>query len=211
MSAELFTEIDTDNTAAFAGMPNRWNSEWTAKATVEHADVASLDGFLKRHYLGKRPGVCVCSLRLRVKGVPCGAIVFALPPPETETRYRCTVWELARLYLLQDLPRNSETWFIAKAIEHVKQCHREVGCLVSYADPEAGHAGTIYKASNWIYDGMTGDGRSTPRCDYIGSDGKKYARRSHIPNSISFTREPRSSKHRFMYPIRALKLTLPES
>jgi hypothetical protein len=125
------------------------------------------------------------------------------PPIEVEKRYGGKVWELARLYLLDDVPRNAETWLIGKSVRHIKRHHKDVEFLLSYADPTAGHRGTIYRAANWTFDGMTDDGRSTPRSDYIdAATGKKYGRKGNVPAGAEIIRQPRASKLRFIYKLK---------
>jgi hypothetical protein len=155
---------------------------------------------IRRHYIGKWPGVCVLILALERAGVAIGVIVFALPPRETSKRYGGETWELARLWLDDTVPQNAETYFIARAVRYIRQHHKSVEMLVSYADPTAGHAGTIYKAANWIADGRTDQDRKTPRFDYADAEtGKRYSRRGHVPAGTVIKRIPRTSKHRFIY------------
>lgn len=168
---------------------------------MEAASRSEVDWMIRRHYLGKWPGVCVLILALQVDASPRGVVVFALPPRETAKRYGCMTWELARLWVADEIPRNAETWLISAAVRHVRRTAR-VGMLVSYADPSVGHSGTIYRAANWVYDGMTDDDRKSPRCDYVdGATGKRYSRRSHVPVAAVVRRVPRTRKHRFTYRI----------
>lgn len=165
---------------------------------VKRSDVEAL---VKAHYLHRWPGVVTGVLGLREKDCEryLGVIVFALPPRETSKRYGVTVaWELARLFIEDKTPKNTETWFVARAIAYVKRVHPEVELLVSYADPSAGHSGTIYRAGNWIADGRTDQERKTPRFDYAVGQ-KIYSRRSHVPAGSIITRVPRVSKFRFVY------------
>lgn len=114
-------------------------------------------------------------------------------------RYRVSLaWELARLFVLDSEPFNSETWFLARAIRYVKRNCPAVRMLVSYADPSVGHKGTIYKAANWKPDGRTDQERKTPRFDYKVGD-KLYSRRAHVPAGAVITRVPRVSKFRYTY------------
>jgi hypothetical protein len=155
---------------------------------------------IKRHYIGKWPGVCVLVLIMRRRSDALGVVVFALPPRETSKRYGGETWELARLWLDDAVPQNGETWLIARAIRYIRQHHPSVAMLVSYADPSAGHAGTIYKAANWKSDGRTDDERKTPRADYVCvKTGKRYSRRGHVPPEVIIRRVARVSKHRFVY------------
>lgn len=162
-----------------------WRIDEVAKATVTPLVTGN-------HYLHRMPAVVPCSLSLTVDGWVKGALVWAIPPKETEQRYGCETWELARLWLADELPHNSESWFIGRAIKHVRQKHPSVGALVSYADPSAGHIGTIYKATNWHYEGMTDSERSVPRWDYyLGNRRVGRATRGNV------TKRRRQPKHRY--------------
>lgn len=177
-----------------------FDASWRAACAVEKTDRASIDGMIKKHYLHKWPGVCVLLLVLRCGPTLLGACVFALPPRETAKRYGGVTWELARLYLEDAIPKNAETFFMARAVRYVRRHHPEVKILVSYADPSAGHSGTIYKAGNWRPDGRTDDDRRSPRCDYADAvTGQRYSRRNHAPEGRPIVRVPRVSKHRFVY------------
>lgn len=154
---------------------------------------------IRRHYLHKWPGVNVAIYGAFVGGVNIGVCVFSIPPRETNKRYGGECWELSRLWLSDDLPRNSETWFIAKCIKEVQRSHPNISHLVSYADPSAGHTGIIYKAGNWRFDGMTDADRKTPRCDYRWN-GRMYSRKGHLPHDATgVERVPRVSKFRYVY------------
>jgi hypothetical protein len=67
--------------------------------------------------------------------------------------------ELGRFVLLDQVPGNGESWFIARCFE---QLQGQVAGVVSYSDPEPrttaagevvhpGHVGTIYQATNGVY------------------------------------------------------------
>ena len=58
------------------------------------------------------------------------------------------VIELRRLCCIDDTPRNAESFFISRAIKMLK-IDWGGKVIVSYADKEYGHEGTIYKASNF--------------------------------------------------------------
>lgn len=172
----------------------KFDATWRADCYVAHIGRDASDWMIRRHYLGKWPGVCVCTLgmmdRLRVVGM----VVFALPPLQTNTRYGGETWELARLWIDDAVPKNGESWLIGQAVKHVRKHHTDVHMLVSYADPSRGHSGTIYRASNWLDDGMT----SPSHVDY--SDGvRKYSRYGHVPDGVPVFTIPRISKHRFTY------------
>ena len=173
----------------------------TAERYVRVADRCEVDWMIRRHYLRKWPGVTVAILGLFSHDRPSGVCVFSLPPAETFTRYGGLTWELGRLWVSDDQPRNTESWFVARAIRYVWQFHRDVVALVSYADPSAGHSGVIYRASNWEPDGMTDEGRTTPRFDYRLGD-KTFSRKAHVPAGADVERVPRVSKHRYVWRFR---------
>ena len=77
------------------------------------------------------------------------------------------VLELRRLVLIDETARFSESYFIGKTLRWLK-ANTRVKTIVSYADPNYGHDGTIYRATNFAHVGMTSPGR------VIMWEGKKY-------------------------------------
>ena len=166
---------------------------------IRTATRKEVDFLIKAHYLHRWPGVVVLLLALERERSITGTMIFALPPRETAKRYSVVCcWELARLYLIDEEPKNTESWFISQGIKWIKRNRPQVEALVSYADPSAGHSGIIYRASNWISDGRTDQERKTPRFDYC-YNGKHYSRRGHVPSGVVPSRIPRISKYRFVY------------
>ena len=62
------------------------------------------------------------------------------------------VIELRRLCCIDDTPKNTESYFIGWTLRWLKK-NTSVKVVVSYADAEYGHTGTVYKASNFTFDG----------------------------------------------------------
>ena len=56
--------------------------------------------------------------------------------------------ELRRLCCIDDTPKNTESYFIGGMLRWLKK-NTDLKVIVSYADMEYGHEGTIYKASNF--------------------------------------------------------------
>jgi len=87
------------------------------------------------------------------EGRTVGAALFRKPSlPKTAACYGATL-ELARLVMLDEAERNSESRFLGFMLRALRRVDRTLVC-VSYADPLAGHDGTIYRASNWTYVGL---------------------------------------------------------
>lgn len=77
------------------------------------------------------------------------------------------VIELRRLCCIDDTPKNTESYFIGSTLKWLLK-NTEIKTVVSYADPEYGHEGIIYKASNFQLIGRTAKGK------VIIYNGKKY-------------------------------------
>ena len=60
---------------------------------------------------------------------------------------------LARLWLVDELPKNAESRVLAVTVKLLRRS-RDIRALISYADPAAGHVGTIYQAAGWSYLGQ---------------------------------------------------------
>ena len=81
------------------------------------------------------------------------------------------ILELNRLCCIDDTPTNTESYFLGKALKWLSK-NTDYQLVVSYADPEYGHSGVIYKATNFIHYDMTGTDK------VLMVDGKKYHRRT---------------------------------
>jgi hypothetical protein len=86
-------------------------------------------------------------------------------------RWPGNVWELARLWAPDGHEKNLLTQAISAAVEVIVRLEHP-DALVSYADPNAGHKGGVYRAASWIYHGKSEEMRT-----YRDSEGKTFARR----------------------------------
>jgi hypothetical protein len=83
------------------------------------------------------------------------------------------VLELTRLWIKDGTPKNTESYCIAQSFDWLKKNRPEIKVLVSYADPEAGHLGRIYQATNWLFQKVNCEGDtfvsldSPPDCKWI--------------------------------------------
>lgn len=84
----------------------------------------------------------------------------------------CVCWELARLWAPDGHPKNLLTEMIAKSILGLQAVEPDVEVLVSYADPNAGHEGYVYRAASWAYTGRSEDPRG-----YVDASGHFFPRR----------------------------------
>lgn len=65
------------------------------------------------------------------------------------------VLELRRLVFLDKAPKNSESRFIGYVIRYIKKNLKYIKIIVTYADPNHGHSGVIYRATNFKYIGKS--------------------------------------------------------
>jgi hypothetical protein len=132
----------------------------------------------------------------------CGPDVFALDE----------VLELIRLYIRDDFGKNIESYVIAQSFDWIRKNDPKVKVLISYADPEVGHTGRIYRATNWLYQGC---GVSKLMPDYSlqleengpwmhsRSVGEKFGNKKveNLAKAIghTFWRKEETAKHRYIY------------
>ena len=84
-----------------------------------------------------------------IYGFPVGRQVVKSISPQLENQ---DVLELTRLWLRDEAPKNSESFFIGQTFKWLKE-NTDTKVLISYADPMADHLGIIYQATNWLYKG----------------------------------------------------------
>jgi hypothetical protein len=138
-----------------------------------------------------------CPLRI---GGCLGACIFTgLPVPEIavgafglERHEQQGLFELSRLCIepsTQSCEYNITSWFVSRAIRQLRK-DTEVKAIISYADSNH-HTGTIYRACNFKYAGLT-----DPKKDFYYSDGTKHSR-GRVKGSEGEWKE-RSRKHRYV-------------
>ncbi len=90
-----------------------------------------------------------------------GVAVFAVPAIGAVIRRHAGLADaaagttLARFILLDDVPQNGESFFLARAFRLLRREEPGIEAVVSYADPAAGHVGQIYAAMSGAYRGQT--------------------------------------------------------
>tara|TARA_Y100000034_G_C6783565_1_gene350396 strand:- start:61 stop:804 length:744 start_codon:yes stop_codon:yes gene_type:complete len=63
------------------------------------------------------------------------------------------VLELTRLFIFDGYGKNIESYFISQTFKWLKRNDDKIKVLLSYSDPQQNHIGTIYQATNWLYQG----------------------------------------------------------
>ena len=127
------------------------------------------------HYLHRRPPISHAFGILDGDELR-GVVTFGVPASRHLQKSACPsdpglVLELNRLWVHDDLPGNTESWFVSRALKMLPP-----HIVVSYADPVHGHVGYIYRALNFRYAGWTDMERKTPRYDYVPADPSTHTR-----------------------------------
>lgn len=115
-----------------------------AKSTKELPEIK--DFIKKYHYLKTvSRGNKYCFV-LYIDNVMCGVAIFGTPVGKMAS----DIIELKRFVLIPGLLKNTPSWFMSKCIRQITGYSK----IISYANPEQGHEGIIYKASNFKYNGV---------------------------------------------------------
>lgn len=203
-------EITTTSRACQRWRRSRPSTRWAdpddrfdgRRYEVHPVDEAAAKAFvLQHHYAASYPaarfrwglfeggelvGVAVFS-------VPAQARVLTAALPDLEP-YRESL-ELGRFVLLDSVPGNGESWFLARAFTGLRA--RGIRGVVSFADPvrrvasdgtvvAPGHVGWIYQASNAVY-----TGRGTARTLTVLPDGTTL----HARSAQKIRRQERGHEH----------------
>jgi hypothetical protein len=123
------------------------------------------------------------------------------------------VFELTRLFIHDGYGKNIESYSISKSLELVKRDFPHIKAIISYADGEQGHKGTIYQACNFHYQGNSSLAlmpnysvslvgppykwiHSRTISSTYGSHNVEYLKKK---IGHTFWRKKESSKHRYVY------------
>ena len=128
--------------------------------TVKPCPFLEVAGFIDtHHYAGFVNGVRVFQSFAVYHGTNLvgGAIFGGMATTAWKAFGDCEnkVIELRRLVLLDEAERNSESRVIGAMLRWLKS-NSNIEVVVSYADPLHGHDGTIYRAANFKYLGLSG-------------------------------------------------------
>lgn len=151
---------------------------------------APVKAFVEQHHYSRSYPAARLRAGLYERGELVGVAVFGIP---MQARVLTAAFpglqpyaeslELARFVLLDHVPANAESWFLAQTFREIAD--QGVRGVVAFSDPVPrhahdgtvvmpGHVGTIYQASNGLYAAE----RSTPRTIWLGPDGRVLSARA---------------------------------
>ena len=158
---------------------------------------------VKNHYLHRR---APCSIAFglflgdEIKGVVCYGTPSSAPLRSgiAGPEYALDVVELTRLWVCDSVPKNGESFLIGRTISLAGK-----DIVVSFAEADQGHVGTVYQATNWIYTGLsakrsnwTVDGVSK-HCQTLADKYTADEIRAEYGDRFSLKDRPR--KHRYIF------------
>ena len=132
--------------------------------------------------------------------------IFAIPANRNISRFLLGsdngVWELSRMWASDNHKPNALTQGLAIAVAGLRRAQPGIEALVSYADPNVGHEGYVYRAASWAYLGQCEEGRYyrdkagqvvSRRKFHSGSSGMKKA----DIEALGYTELKLPGKHRY--------------
>ena len=163
----------------------------------------AMDVVVREHYL-HRKAPCSVAFGLFRDDAVVGVVCYGTPSSAPLRRGLAgdenarNVVELTRLWVCDSVPRNGESLLIGRTLRH---CGKEF--VVSFADTQQGHVGTVYQATNWLYTGLSAK-RTSWSVDGMAQHGQTLADR-HTADEMRrkygdrFSLTERSRKHRYVY------------
>lgn len=134
----------------------------------------TIAGFIRRHHYSGAINGCIadyCFALYDPDGGMAGALFYGRMAMRNQykrfSNIESEVTELRRLVCIDHTPPNAESYFISKTLLWLKR-NTALKVVVSYADAEYGHVGTVYKASNFQYLGHQ------PGAKVIIYNGRQY-------------------------------------
>jgi hypothetical protein len=112
---------------------------------------------IENHYLHTKAS-CIYGFKLFEDDNIIGVILYGNPTAPTTFDIcgddeRKSLIEITRLWIKDETPKNTESFFIANTIKMVNK-----DIIVAFADPEYMHVGIVYQASNFIFTGKSDRG-----------------------------------------------------
>ena len=147
----------------------------TLQLRLKEINKLTASNFYKRwHYLGETDFISTINYGAYYDGWLVGVISYGSPNAKKmrglyDENTQDGWWEIKRLAMTDDMPKNSESRFIAISTKLLRKSFKVVG-MITLADDGVGHTGTIYRASGFEYKGLT-----AKKSDYV-KDGKKVQR-----------------------------------
>jgi len=166
---------------------------------------SALPFIIDRHYMHRVPPI---SMAFGLFDSKCmiGIVTYGVSASTTLRRGVCgddqasNVYELTRLWTEDDAPKNAASFLIAQSLRMVD---KEI--IVTFAEIDAGHVGTIYQAANFFYCGLSAKFKDPKvkglehkhHTTYAHGMNMQQVRDKYGAENVYYADRPR--KHRYVY------------
>lgn len=163
----------------------------------------AMDVIVKNHYL-HRKAPCSIAFGLFNGSALVGVVCYGTPSSAplrsglAGKENAANVVELTRLWVCDSVPKNGESFLIGRTLKHAG---KEI--VVSFAEIEQGHVGTVYQATNWLYTGLSAKRTNwtvtgvDKHCQTLAD--KYTAQEIREKYGDKFSLIPRPRKHRYVF------------
>jgi hypothetical protein len=166
----------------------------------------AMETVVKNHYLHRK---CPCSHAFGLfdeNGDLRGCVIYGVSCSSTLLKGICgedemqNVYELNRLWVADDVPKNGESYLISHTL---KKLDKEI--IVSFADTSQGHIGYVYQATNFLYCGLSAKFKDPKVKGFENMHHATYAhgmtmqqvKEKYGEENVYYVERPR--KHRYIY------------
>ena len=108
----------------------------------------------KYHYSGSYRATSQLIYSLFRNGIEVGVALFGHVNSMRAAKKYGNCLELKKFCLIDNTRRNTESYFLGSCIRDIKRNQKDIKGILTYADPNHGHSGVIYRASNFTYLGQ---------------------------------------------------------
>ena len=173
---------------------------------LDHANLEYGKSMIKKHHYTHS----IPSGKSYYFGFDGAIVVYSIPAnpyvSQSLFSFDAVVWELTRLWAPDGHEPNLLTQAISKSVKIMCRMVDGLDALISYADPNVGHKGGVYRAASWVFVGQSSEGRY-----YTNQDGQVVARRKFHSGSksmkkseiiaLGYTELYLPGKYRFVRPL----------
>lgn len=179
---------------------------------LERASAKAVKYACMRFHYAKRPPIAPIGFSVFEAHEWCGVILFNRGNIAIEKPYilsKGSVLELIRMAL--NGKQSSTSKALALSLKLLPSIAPLTKLVVSYADQEENHKGTIYQATNWFYEGEVKSvplwihpktGKRVHNRNVTGSGiGNAFGKKQKLYKPDELIRKEQKPKHKYIYPI----------
>jgi len=153
--ADVLKNISLAHNFCNGSVSNTYSSPFKSWQIKETPYKIAMEKIIAHHYLHRKANASYIYGLYDELDVLTGVVTFGVPASNRTSLSVCPsntklVLELTRLWIDDDAPFGAASWLVSRAL---KQLPSRI--IISYADLDQGHEGTIYKALSFNYAGQS--------------------------------------------------------